>query len=123
MGGVGGIVVAIFGIFWTITATSMHAPPFFVLFGIGFVVIAIVGAAYNFYNATNRNRMSDFDVTTDREESDPVAQALGFGNKSQSPGQTEAPKGMRRFPGEHCPFCGVKVASDFDYCPKCGKDI
>lgn len=69
MGGVGGIVVAIFGVIWTIGALSMGAPPFFALFGLLFVVMAIAGVVYNFYNATSRNRMSSFDVTTDGEES------------------------------------------------------
>ena len=123
MGGIGGIVVAVFGVIWTVGAMSMGAPPIFALFGLVFVGMAIAGVVYNLYNATSRNRMSTFDVTTEREEADPIADALGHGGASrQSPPSTPS-KGPRKFPGDHCPFCGAKVAADFDYCPKCGKDI
>lgn len=40
---VGVIVVAGFGLFWTVTAVSMAAPIFFPLFGIVFVILAIIG--------------------------------------------------------------------------------
>ncbi len=123
IGGVAGIVVAVFGVIWTIGALSMGAPQIFALYGLVFVVIAIVGVVYNFINATSRNRMSTFDVTTDGEEDDPIAKALGYGDRSRSSEQSQEPEGPRRFPGEHCPFCGAKAGPDFHYCPKCGKDI
>jgi hypothetical protein len=40
---IGELIAAGFGIFWTITAASNGAPGFFVLFGLAFVVAAIVG--------------------------------------------------------------------------------
>ena len=123
MGGIVGIVVAVFGVIWTVRAISMGAPPFFALFGLVFVGMAIAGVVYNLYNATSRNRMSTFDVTTDHEEGDPIADALDDGGASPQSPHSPPSKGPRKFPGEHCPFCGIKVAADFDYCPKCGKDI
>jgi xanthosine utilization system XapX-like protein len=123
MGGICGIVVAVFGVIWTVGAMSMGAPPVFALFGLVFVGMAVAGVVYNLYNATSRNRISSFEVTTEREEGDPISDALGHGGTSpQSPENTMS-KGPRKFPGDHCPFCGAKVAADFDYCPKCGKDI
>ena len=119
MGGIGGIAVAVFGVIWTVGAASMGAPGFFVLFGVVFVVMAIAGIAYNFYNATQKNRMSSFDITTGNEESDPIAKALGHSSDTK-PSENSAP---RKFEGDFCPFCGTKVNADFDYCPKCGKDI
>jgi hypothetical protein len=40
---IGAGFAAIFGIIWTIVATSAGAPWFFALFGIGFVIAAVVG--------------------------------------------------------------------------------
>ena len=121
-----GVVVFVFGIIWTSAALSMGAPPFFVLFGIVFVLMAIGGVIYNFYNATQKNRMSTFDVTTGTEEVDPIAKAFGHGPQTSSdrPDQAQSRNGRpRKFEGDFCPFCGAKAKPDFDYCPKCGKDI
>ena len=117
-----GIAVAGFGVFWTIMAASMGAPGFFVLFGVVFVLIAIGGVVYNFHNATHKNRISTFDITTQNEESNPIAQAMGHAPHPSDTGQsgTGSP---RKYEGGFCPFCGEKANSEFDYCPKCGKDI
>jgi hypothetical protein len=123
MGAVGGIAAAVFGVFWTITATSMGAPPFFALFGVVFVVVAIIGVVYNFTNAVGRDRMSTFDITSGQEESDPIANALGYNHPEPPAEQKPTAEGPRKFPGEFCPFCGAKAGPDFNYCPKCGKDI
>lgn len=140
MGGIGGIFAAIFGLIWIVAASSMGAPPFFALFGVGFIVMAIIGAVYNLRNATARNRTSIVDITSGDEEPDPIAQAFGYASGAEAAGHrdtadsgedaahatlgaagsTDAP---RRFPGEYCPFCGAKAGPDFHYCPKCGKDI
>ena len=122
MGAIGGIVVAVFGVIWTIGAASMGAPPFFVLFGILFIIMAIAGVAYNAYNATQKNRMSDFDITTEREETDPIAQALGHASRTSSPDRSHSGS-PRKIEGGFCPYCGAKVSPDFDYCPQCCKDI
>ena len=55
MGGIMGIAVGLFGVFWTILAVSGGAW-FMAPFGIIFVVIAVVQAIYNFKNAKNPNR-------------------------------------------------------------------
>lgn len=128
MGGVVGIAVALFGVFWTMGAMSKGAPPFFALFGVVFVVVAVVGVIYNFANAVGRDRMSTFDITSGEEESDPIADALGH-NRPQPPAEREEnaegaiAQGTRRFPGEFCPFCGAKAGPQCNYCPQCGKDI
>lgn len=118
--------MAIFGVIWTIGAASIGAPGFFALFGVVFIAMAVLGAIYNFYNAAAPNRMSTLDVTHDGEESDPVADALGYskrqaGGTQQTTGEANRP--VRRLEGDFCPFCGAPVQSDFDFCPKCGKDI
>jgi len=122
MGGVGSIAVAIGGICWIGFAASIGAPFFFILFGVVFVLVAIVGAIYNFSNATSRDRMSTFDITRDDEEKDPIADALGYSSAERQTTSTRNRK-RKQFEGEFCPFCGAQVRDDFDFCPKCGKDI
>jgi len=124
MGAIGGVAAAIFGVCWTIGAASMGAPWFFVLWGVVFVGLAVVGIAYNFHNAMQRDRMSSFDITTGQEEGDPVARALGYDPRAddERPGRRDKEE-RRRFDGDFCPFCGAEASRDFDYCPKCGKDI
>ncbi len=122
MGAAGGIIVAIIGVGWTIMAGSIGAPVFFQLFGVLFVVMAIAGVVYNFYNATQGNRMSAFDVTTDHEESDPIADAMGVATHAPEQGYDPG-GGAAKFGGEFCPFCGTKVSHEFRYCPKCGKEL
>lgn len=128
MGGIGGIIAAGFGVVWMITASSMGAPGPFVAFGVIFILVALGGAAYNFYNAGSRERMSTFDITRPGEEGDPIARVLGHEEttepeqfSSRSAQASAAP--IRKIPGEFCPYCGKKVTADFDYCPQCGKDI
>ena len=65
MGAAGSIIAVIFGIFWTIGAASMGAPPLFPLFGVLFVIIGIVQTVYNLKNATGKNRYSSFDIVED----------------------------------------------------------
>jgi hypothetical protein len=126
MGGVGSIFGIIFGIFWTIMAFSLtrNAPfpinVFFPLFGVLFVIMGIIQAVYNFSNATGANRYSSFDITGEDEEPDPLNQAYSRAPHTPAAGPG---KPARKHPGDFCPYCGARVAPDFDYCPKCGKDI
>jgi hypothetical protein len=48
---VGAAIAAVFGIFWTVAASSMGAPGFFPLFGVVFVVVAVAGGIYGFTKA------------------------------------------------------------------------
>ena len=112
-GAIGGILVAIFGVFWTIGASSMGAPPFFTLFGVVFILIAIGGVIYNFYNATSDKRFSDYDITAPGEEPDPLDPKR---NKQSFPASfTEKPA--------FCPYCGTALQKTFEFCPQCGKNI
>ena len=115
MGGVMGIFVAIFGVFWTIMATSMGAPIFFTLFGIGFIVMAVTGAIYNFKNATGKNRYSSYDIVDSNEEFDPWNERFGHAENTSVPFDT----GDINF----CPYCGVSIEENYSFCPKCGKKL
>ena len=118
-GGIGSLAAAGFGIFWTITASSMGAPGFFVFFGVCFVIMGLGMACYHFYNATSQNRFSNYDITVPGEEVDPL-----------DPGRTAVKPEVRQHSGEgadekpnFCPFCGEKLQANFEFCPKCGADI
>ena len=110
-----GVAAAAFGVIWIFGALKMGAPIFMALFGIAFVVIAILGVIYNAHNATAENRYSEFDITDDGEEPDPLSKRV-----SSPPRQSAETAGEK---GAFCPFCGKTVQSDFAFCPHCGKRL
>ncbi len=123
LGGIGSVGAGIFGILWTIGAVSIGTPWYFPLFGVVFVGIAIVQAVYNFNNATNQNRFSQFDIVDESEEKDPLQEYI----TKQSNNNVENLQGECS-PGhpmsiEFCPYCGNPVQEDFEYCNKCGKKL
>ncbi len=111
MGGIMGIAVAVFGVIWTVIAASMGGG-LFAIFGVVFVIVAIVNTVYNFKNATGKNRYSTFDVTTDEEEPDPLNERYGVNRPY------EADTAFR-----YCPYCGNRVENDHEYCSRCGKKL
>ncbi len=116
MGGMMAIFVAFFGVIWTIMASAAGGP--FMLFGIGFVIIAICMAVYNFKNATGKNRYSAYDITDEHEEPDPLNTRFGAEGKTK-PGTPSPSAGEVRF----CPYCGTAAEKDFEFCKSCGKKL
>ena len=114
MSGVGGIAAVIFGVIWTIGAASIGAPVFLTLFGVLFIVVALVSVFYNFHNATSENRMSEFDITEDGEEPDPLSTAF---EKTDEKTRTTAAG------SKFCPYCGTPVRDDYEFCNNCGKKL
>lgn len=119
MGGIGSIFVALFGVFWTITAVSIGAV-FMIPFGLIFIGIAVVQAIYNFKNATGENRYSAFDIVDETEEIDPFNEKYGA-KKYSEPQRFES--ASQDEDSEFCPYCGVKVSKEFEFCHKCGKKL
>ena len=120
MGAFGGIIAVIFGIFWTITAASMGAPPIFPLFGVLFIAIAVVNIIYNYKNAIGKNRMSIYDITDENEEPDPLNKYIGYDrNDRDYTREVSDENEYMRF----CPYCGEPLKKDYVYCPKCGRHI
>ena len=74
---VGAVIGIVFGIIWTIAALSMGAPFFFPLFGLVFIGMGVYNAVYNYRNATSENRYSEFDITDENEEPDPLNERYG----------------------------------------------
>lgn len=116
MGGVMGLVMGAFGVFWTIMAMNIGAPGMFAAFGVIFVVVAVCNAIYNFKNATGKNRHSMFDITTDQEEPDPLNEYFSD-KKAAEEGDQERDKYA------FCPYCGRKLDEGDRYCGQCGKKI
>lgn len=119
MGGMGSVIMVVFGVFWTILAAGMTAGTglfgvIFPLFGVCFVALGVVNAVYSFKNATGENRYSSFDIVDDSEESDPLNER--FGAKRE---QTPAARPKDGF----CPYCGTPVEGEYVYCRKCGREL
>ena len=127
MGAAMSAVIAVFGVFWTIAALSIGAPVFFALFGVVFLVVAIVQAMYNFKNATGKERFSVMDIVDDDEEGDPTDRwVCGGVDADESVSERKADeKSASDFEAEvnFCPYCGAKAEKTFRFCRKCGKRI
>ena len=109
MGAVGSVIAVIFGIAWISLANQISASSIFMLFGVLFIVIAIVKGIVDYKNATSKNRYSLFDITDDEEEIDPLQQRFGKQEQTQA--------------FQYCPYCGKALDEDYKFCPGCGKQI
>lgn len=121
MGGVMSLLVGLFGIVWT-GAAFASGGGVFALFGVIFVIIAIVQAVYHFKNATAKNRYSTYDITDAHEEPDPLSARCGAPGTDAQQGASAAPEGSA--PGSlFCPYCGAPAALDYAFCKRCGKRL
>ena len=112
LGAIMALVIGVpFALFWIAGTAKAGAPGFFVFFGVIFLIVTLVSVAVNFYNAASRNRISQFDVTTRQEESDPIERLI-----STDKPPIKTPPGAARF----CPACGAGVEQSFQFCPQCG---
>lgn len=115
---IGSVFVVIFGIFWTAMAVQMTANApipgvgiIFPLFGVVFVMMGILQAVYHLKNATGKNRFSDFDITDESEEKDPLNEWA----------QNQGDEPLQR--NNYCPGCGEKLEGNYDFCPRCGRRL
>ena len=116
MGGIMGIVAALFGLFWTIFVIS-NGGGFFGLFGLLFVLIGVLNAVRNFRNAFSMNRRSEYDFVDETEEPDPWN--VRFGNEGDETQEEFFRSGENSF----CPYCGNTVQKDFEFCNNCGRKL
>lgn len=114
MGGIMSLLVGLFGVLWTVIVASAGGG-IFALFGIIFVAFAVVQAIYNFKNATGKNRYSAFDITDGKEEPDPLNEVYGDSDRAEDHTVDADNK--------YCPYCGTPVATDYEFCNKCGKKL
>ena len=113
MGGIIGIAVALFGVFWTVMAIAGGAW-FMAPFGLIFTGIAVVRTIYDFKNATGKNRYSEYDITDGDEETDPLNERFGEKRDYSPAPQTE---------NRYCPYCGQRVEAEYEFCNVCGKKL
>jgi len=112
MNAVGGIIAGIVGVIWTISAASMGAPPAFIIFGVIFIIMAIIQGIYHAMNATGKHRMSVYDIT--EHEPDPLDPATRQTTKQANQ--------MRDI--QYCPYCGQHVADEAHvFCSSCGNRV
>ena len=97
----------------------MGAPAFFPIFGVIFIIMGIVQAAYNYRNATGKNRYSSFDITDEGEEPDPLEQRFGGTGMPV----TILRKRAALPPHPSAPTAAKGVDGGFEHCPKCGKRL
>ena len=75
--------------------------------------------------ATRKNRFSEYDITDDGEEPDPLNQYYGAqarpDQERQSPAAT--PTGADAALASYCPYCGTRIEQGYAYCPSCGKRL
>ena len=119
MGGVMGIVAALFGLFWTFTVFS-NGGGTFGIFGLLFVAIGILNAVRGFRNAFSKNRRSEFDVVDEAEEPDPWNERFGsngFYSDISAKGHVDVNG------NSFCPYCGNAVEKDFKFCNDCGRKL
>lgn len=119
-GGLANVFAGIFGVIWTIGAAAMGAPAFFVLFGVLFVVFAVVRAGFSFYNAIAQNRHSIMDIVDEYEEIDPLNAYFGKGGEGHAPEESREDAAAKK---GFCPYCGDRVQGDFVFCPRCGREL
>jgi hypothetical protein len=74
---IGGLFAAGFAALWVGLCVSLGAPIFFTLFGVLFGLLGLVSAGYQFWAATSKNRPDLYDVTTSKEEPDPLNRRYG----------------------------------------------
>ena len=123
MSGIACVFSALFGVVWTFVAASMGGG-FIALFGVIFIVMAIVNAVYNFRNATGKNRYSEYDITEHWEESDPLNERFEDShNRVSNTGNTETSVSSANQKSRFCPYCGTKAEEDYAYCNRCGKKL
>ncbi len=118
IGFAGSILTVVFGLFWLMLVNYLFEENnesgtlpyfFFILFGIGFVIVGIGMAIYNYKNTFSKNRFSVLDIEDSSEEG--------------KPSDSETPKNSLSDSLNYCPYCGNPIEKSFSFCPKCGKKL
>ena len=112
LSGVIGIIMVLFGIFWTVMASDFGG--IMMVFGILWTLIALVITIFNIKNGTAKKRYSMYDITDDKEEADPLNERFKEKKDDVKDDGNDS---------KYCPYCGAKVEETYEYCNKCGKKL
>ena len=112
LSGVIGIIMVLFGIFWTVMASNFGG--IMMVFGILWTLIALVITIFNIKNGTAKKRYSMYDITDDKEEADPLNERFKEKKDDVKDDGNDS---------KYCPYCGAKVEETYEYCNKCGKKL
>ena len=107
-----GIIMGLFGIFWTVMASNFGG--IMMVFGILWTLVALVITIFNIKNGTAKKRYSMYDITDDKEEADPLNERF---KEKKDDVEDDGDD------NKYCPYCGAKVEETYEYCNKCGKKL
>ena len=112
LSGVIGIIMVLFGIFWTVMASNFGG--IMMVFGVLWTLIALIITIFNIKNGTAKKRYSMYDITDDKEEADPLNERFKENKDDVADDGNDS---------KYCPYCGAKVEETYEYCNKCGKKL
>jgi len=107
-GAAGAAIAIVWGVIWTIAAASMTAGMggfglIFPLFGLCFIGMGVYNLIYHKRNAE-----------ADPEDRDSLLEIVDTQSELSGDATQSA---------AYCPWCGEKLAEDYQYCPKCGRKL
>lgn len=124
----------VFMVFWTVTAVQSGAPLLFPVVGTGFLMITVLTRIQNIRKIVSRRRNEDYYGSSAYPEE--YTENTGY-DKAADTWRDENGGRENNFSGQlgdiyqytaadgtiYCPYCGVKIAHDFEFCPHCGKKL
>ena len=120
-GAIFGLLIGVpFMIFWLSKASEGGVPSFGIFFGIAAFILLLVQIFLGFYNASAKDRIAHYDITSKGEESDTLDRLLKSSNEAREASSPELKSGSEK--ERFCPFCGACLARYFKFCHRCGKE-
>ncbi|MBQ8604383.1 MAG: zinc ribbon domain-containing protein [Oscillospiraceae bacterium] len=120
----------VFMVFWTAMTVQFGAPLLFPVIGTGFLLLTLLSRIQNIRKIRERRQNEDYygssaypggyDSATDTRENEYYQD---FATPSFSGELGDISMYTDTNGTIYCPYCGVKIAHDFEYCPHCGKKL
>jgi len=127
----GAVFGVVFMLFWTGGVIKRRGPLIMIIIG-SFMLFTMIKALFDSIKAY-RKRKKDLDFYGETGYTDTV----DYGRTDPWENNYTADTQQRDFSGQlgdiyqytaadgtiYCPYCGVKIAHDFEFCPHCGKKL